>query len=426
MMRSLRSIRNWLAPISLLLGYCAVRYIDGFELRVVALDEENGQVLWTRVGNFEGKLATSGNLVFVKSFHLAKDYTYSFQVVALNAATGEEQWQTSSELVQHYNAPLYLNANGLYYGVLDAQSREYLVALDPNTGRERWRIERSWSGLSFPESLGVVANGDRLIFINQVGTEIKLQAVEALTAKPIWQVHLGSLDSTSTNNPKLNLAINNHSIFFQDSLGTIYSYDAVTGQVQFTIPPGKNEYQEIQVTEDLIYRQDSEGITAFKSETGQLLWQRQGRSSTNGTFHNNAICQTNWISQFAVNPQGLSVTCGDQDTGTWLAQLDDSNGQRQWLQHISSDITFSVDENVLTTNTEAIFVEIMYPGISEPDPLTFKGPQQIVSVSAITGEQRWNFVRNGRFAISSLAVDGDRVYILDESPRWRNWFVRQW
>jgi alcohol dehydrogenase (cytochrome c) len=144
-----------------------VMYFTAPRGRVLAVDAATGRQLWeyvhkyTYVGGGEGPLeqnrgvALLGNRVFVG--------TWDSRLVALSAATGRELWEAAvGEYPGTYisGAPLVFHdlvVTGV--GSPPGYGRNFIVAFDANTGKERWRFQtipgpseaghETWSGDSW-------------------------------------------------------------------------------------------------------------------------------------------------------------------------------------------------------------------------------------------------------------------------------------
>jgi quinoprotein glucose dehydrogenase len=137
--------------------------------------------------------------------------------------------------------------NGLLYVITPYNQ---VIALDPETGRERWRFDakvaadRNYSEAS---ARGVTAAGGRLFF----GTlDARLIAVDAATGRLIWETPLsaseGDLQVTSPPVVVGDTVVTGSSIGDNGAAqlphGTVRAYDTKTGKLRWTwdpTPPGK-------------------------------------------------------------------------------------------------------------------------------------------------------------------------------------------
>lgn len=156
-------------------------------------------------------------------------------LLALDLATGEELWRTALDGLYEYGTPAI--ADGLVYlgttgtgsaatptpeagiGPTLAESRDgYLVALDAETGVERWRYHSGRSGYLSP------AVSDGTVYIGSVdGT---LHAVDAKTGEGRWTYAVESSGEVlSASSP----TVVDDLVFIGSNLGVVHALDAETG-----------------------------------------------------------------------------------------------------------------------------------------------------------------------------------------------------
>jgi eukaryotic-like serine/threonine-protein kinase len=125
-------------------------YVRGFDHLVYALDVDDGSVLWrydTVLG--VGELAVADGLLVVGRRGTADDPAQE-AVVALDAETGEERWIFADEFQEQVRPTI---ADGVVYvgsGVYDGSAEPSLFALDADDGDLLWRYETGGTVLAEP------------------------------------------------------------------------------------------------------------------------------------------------------------------------------------------------------------------------------------------------------------------------------------
>jgi outer membrane protein assembly factor BamB len=223
-------------------------------------------------------------------------------IQALDSASGELRWETNLTGGFYLNHPVIGPDGTVYVGELNG-----VLALDGNTGAQKWRAEIQlyypsivvgWNGVVFSEGGSVYAldplngaqkwrfyregvRGPVTLAANDVlylGTyDGKLLAVDAVTGRKIWEF-LGS-ESMSFYTPSLGP---DGTVYAPASDGNVYVFDGLTGQsnLVLSVEGGWNTYPVIG-PDGAVYLGSPAGLlSAFDGTSGELKWTQQlGNSS---------------------------------------------------------------------------------------------------------------------------------------------------
>lgn len=168
-------------------------------LRALCLDAKSGQLLWsTEVFKNE----TSGPKIHSKNSHASPTplvsgdrvfVHFGHQGTACLDLAGKVIWKDSS----HGYAPVHGNGgspvlvDGLLVFSCDGAEDPFVVALDAQTGQERWRFSRvsdSKNKFSFGTPTVIDVAGQKQLITAGSGV---VNALDPATGREIWQVHYG-------------------------------------------------------------------------------------------------------------------------------------------------------------------------------------------------------------------------------------------
>lgn len=231
-------------------------YVADGDGRVLALDTDNGDILWSiETGDpLSGGPGFGEELVLVGSTEA--------EVLALDAATGELRWRTrvSSEVLSTPAAAL----GTVVVHTLDGK----ITGLDAATGTERWRYERNIPVLTLRGSGSPIVDGS-VVYCGLAGG--KLVALDVTDGVPVWEASV-------------------------------------------TVPRGRSELERLAdidgdpvIYSGVIYVATFQGdVAAVGQGTGNVLW-RRSLSSYNGLG-------ADWRQAYVTDAEGL-VWALDGDTG---------------------------------------------------------------------------------------------------------------
>ena len=202
--------------------------------QIVVVDM-NGQPVWTR--------------------HLAVDYP-----------PFENQWGHGSSPVLHDDLLILL---------CDHTSNSYLLALDKNTGEERWKVERGSGRTSHATPLIVPGPaGDELI----INSSERIDTYDPATGRLLW--HAGSRRQTVIPSPVFHDGLVYMSRGYRNSdflaIRPGGRGDVSTSHILWRTPSGASYVPSIVHYDGLLYMTNEVGVvTCAEARTGKRLWRKR-------------------------------------------------------------------------------------------------------------------------------------------------------
>ena len=270
---------------------------DGKALFVLALDRDTGRVV------LDKKLFDVETPQYVHPFNTYASPTPVLEpgrvyvtfgspgTAALDAATGEVLWTRRDLECNHFrgagSSPIVFG--GLLILHFDGSDRQYLVALDKDTGRTVWRRERSIDFRDLgpdgkPEAEGDfrkafatphvarLAGRDMLISIGSKAT----YAYDPLTGEELWRVEERSSHSGSTR------PVVGHGLVFVPSgfpTGEVLAIrpdgrgDVTSTHVAWRLARGVPKKPSLLLVDDLLFLIADNGIAScVEARTGKVVW----------------------------------------------------------------------------------------------------------------------------------------------------------
>jgi hypothetical protein len=184
-------------------------------------------------------------------------------VVALDKKTGREKWRTARtgkmnanpQLKKSYGTPLIAKANGR--DTLFSPAADWLYGYDPATGRELWKVPYGMLGFSVVPR-PVVGHG--MLFMSTSFMRPQLLAVRyEKTAKP----HIAWKYNRGVSNQPSPILIGDELYFVGDSGGLVTCLNAHTGEVHWRERIGGNYSASPLHANGKIYFQSREGETTI-------------------------------------------------------------------------------------------------------------------------------------------------------------------
>ena len=226
-----------------------VLYIGSFDHKVYALNAATGAKRWIyRTGRGSGIMsspAVANGVVYIGA---------GKSLYALNAKTGAKLWSyTTGHSV--YSSPAV--ANGVVYvGSVDHN----IYALDAATGAKLWNYDAAAPIL---QASPTVANG--VVYANSYDS---LYALDAATGALRWSS--GAVSGNSSP------AVANGVVYVGSFDGSVYAFDAATGDQSWSYPTGGEILSSPAVANGVVYIGSTDGnIYALDAATGTKLWSYQ-------------------------------------------------------------------------------------------------------------------------------------------------------
>jgi outer membrane protein assembly factor BamB len=285
---------------------------------------------------------------------------------AADAKSGEIAWRKN---LHRFTAASPTVGDGVVYQPLMNEPGEdrksapgYMVALDAETGEEKWRFKAS-----VIESSPLLADG-----VLYFGTfDDRLYALDVETAKPRWTYKAG-------DDVKGGPVLAGGAIYFGSYDGNVYAVDARTGKLRWQsgaqggLRGTGNFYATPAVAYGRVFIGNTDGkVYAFGAKSGNLLWSK----STGGFVYSSAAL---W---------NKTVFVGSYDKR--LYALDAATGDVRW--------SFQANDRI--SGPATVLAERVYFS-------TLGG--RTYGLDARTGKRVWTFP-DGRYG--SVVADADRVYV---------------
>ncbi len=412
------------------------------EKRLLALDAKSGRVLWLaalsdRNSKLRNPVVANGRVFSGIATKEVLQNSYNWQLTAFNATSGRRIWQYSPNLRQGESrakldgvstgllAP-YASEDSVYASISIENGEDQLVAIDAATGRQRWVIKREWSIF---DKLGVVTVDNRVIIVSPekdptripIGklpeNKVMLRVLDARTATQVWQVKLNDIPYEDLfqglNLPSV-LVASDRTVFFKP--GITRAYNLATGKLQFKIADRNGD--EIKLINSTLYSFGYGELSAFNAVTGDQLWTRGNAKNSNLT----CAGKLGSPRRFQASSKLVYVTCGIagrksiEDEG-WLVALDTKNGSERWFKQVNSGY-WDLFESLPASNSESVFI------IRKTKNETGKIVAEILTLSAKNGAEIWKLRLKEEDFLQPPVTDGDRVFVIDTAPRWRNWVAQ--
>ena len=224
----------------------------GYSKQVRAFDRKTGKVLWSFRTAY---VVQASPLIVDERVLIATDHA----VYALDLASGHLLWQTATGSEDAFmGAPAYEN------GVIYTTGGKLLLALDAETGKERWRTEKDtqFVGLAVANGLIYVGNWDR-----------NLYAFDQSTGEERWKFAAkGEFWSAP--------AVDGAMVYAGNVDKNLYALNAQTGELLWSYQTDGEAVSEALLADGVVYVSDSSHLFpsgarhlyALDARTGQELW----------------------------------------------------------------------------------------------------------------------------------------------------------
>ena len=281
-------------------------YVTTEDGNVYALNADTGTQRWqTHPPNGDPVIGVAaGGRLFISDYHGL--------VLALDAASGKQLWQTA---VGDDLTILNYGAGNLY-----AATREHeLVALDPATGRLRWRYQ---TGSKAGATCHPIVGASAVYAICGYGSKgVSVDAVAA-DGERLWQWQRPNVNLTG-------FAVDSAAVYVSGDTG-LTALDPRTGQEQWGYKPDRTPGLAVQG--NLVYLSTGE-LVAISTATRQEVWRAKGVAGAPSLAGN-----TIYVSD------GRGLTALDRETGRQLWQVQGFTG----YPVPGRGMVFGVNENKVT------------------------------------------------------------------------------
>ena len=219
--------------------------------------------------------------------------------LAVNAKTGRVVWQKNFS--RCIAASPTMGEDVIYQPLMDPfpcrehkqDAAGYVVAIDPDTGRELWRFE---AGVVETSPLVV---GNLLYFGSW---DKKMYAVDVNTHKAVWTFPTG-------DQVKAGPAYAGGTLFFASYDNKVYAVDARTGKLRWSASGTANFYATPTVAYGRVFIGNTDGrVYAFGQDSGHLLWAK----ATGGFVYSSAAVwqKTVYVGSYSKRFYALDAALG--------------------------------------------------------------------------------------------------------------------
>ena len=267
----------------------------GRECRVIAVDRRTGEILWDRMV-FVQELTSRNNrnsratptpvtdgervyALFPNGHFVALDFEGN--IVWINPfdfysghGLGTSPMLYGDLLITAINPSNRVQGDERFIGWQRPWDQSFLLAIDKNTGEERWRTPRGMSRISHSVPVVIQVDGKDQI-VSVVGDLV--QGFEPATGELIWQVRGSGEPAVPTP------AIGEGMVFASFTGGqpihgikTNGKGDVTDTHVVWRQQEGSPLISSFLYANSVLYSADNRSnFTAFKAETGEVLWQHR-------------------------------------------------------------------------------------------------------------------------------------------------------
>jgi len=245
-------------------------YVGSHDRNLYAIDAETGEEQWRfRTGknpNLHGKMGMKG--VGIRSSPQVVDGTVYFgandyNVYAVDAATGEEEWRVETESYI-YSSPTLVD------GIVYVASRgSTLYALDADTGDSIWEADAGISGTA-----PLVVDGK--VIVGSYTLDRTVSCYDANTGEVLWQREQGTETCSSPT-------YHQGKILLGSLDKNVYALDPETGDIDWKTDVGSTQNNASFTAKDgTVYAtRYGGGMVALDVATGDKLWEAQTFSAGN-------------------------------------------------------------------------------------------------------------------------------------------------
>lgn len=282
-------------------------------------------------------------------------YTSAFgPLLAFNAQTGALLWSRSFK-------GAIIGTPTLADGQLDVLTRSSVFvcyALNPTSGTII--SSATLSMIPLPWAIGPQSPvvWDQVLYYTD---PTHLYAVRLPSAKPLWQRQVVPTPTPPTPSPELGpLSVINNVVYVttRGTPGSLFAFDARTGQQIWRSPALGNSFPFLAVTNTMIYVvSQSYDIHAFDVHTHRLVWQKSlikegmdvNRGDDNIAVDSNALYIEIHSYPHSSNPQ--------REQRVAFIALNASNGQVRWQQQYSFLSTYTIQGYILGRDSGSLYID---------------------------------------------------------------------
>jgi outer membrane protein assembly factor BamB len=394
---------------------------------IAALDGKTGNVLWSvfpdkikvmSLTTHSGKLLIAGRDEKPSS-NRQKDSTY--HLLNLNSESGKQNWHFTERMTESnaYDVSLFnleVSKQHLLLPFRPGSGMETQIgALDMNNGQVQWKISRPWGFGTYNKS-GITTWENQSAVVKIVDTDILLQKYDNATGKKIWEVPIEKVPKWAKfplqlgRNYRLR-STEQQILILNEQTNSLYVYDWANGNLK---SKHSNFYplsrQTLALNDLAVYHATGNTLQSSNLATGKGIWKVDlKRTKCDLTNDAAVLAQGLLVACSHLRPEGERKKYGSSFS-RWLVLFNLQTGQQKWSQEILGLRDYALSAAV---SSERIFV--VREDRSEE-------PNEIIALDPTNGHIVWRKTSILLNPYISPVVDADRVVVLAQKPRWKNWF----
>jgi outer membrane protein assembly factor BamB len=365
------------------------------DVRLLAIDTETGRLVWSQSLPNDKEWTSRPQVQGLRVFVWAGPRDQQ-QLFAFNSIDGKPLWHHqpkggSSEL-QFYDRPLNFAGD---LGVYRARNPGEFVALDLDTGKERWRIaaKNSWHYILSNPTL------DKVIIVEiasdrEDNSTATLKAY-TLSGKLLWSV------PTTAYRPEFSDSIAGDDRAIYIGLRSIYKLNSKTGDVIFKTEI--NAESGFNLDDGLLYGAYGSRLSVADASTGKILW-HYDEPNLGGLLQSPVVGDKIYLTN-------SSSRAKDKVTGKFLSS--------EWLLAISREGKEIWHKPMSSSNSDSLAAFAQTPAIISGGVVAI-GEDALLAFDD-RGNERWRFPLKARS--KSAASKDNLVYVTAVAPRYKHWLA---
>lgn len=423
----------------------SVGFLLGKERRLIALNGKTGRIVWssslsqkpatfgTPVVSQDGVLIPIVQLMTSPQQDRDTSQPFTWKLYSFERQSGRLLWRFEPKDTPLEQTTLLsyrilaTTEDTLYLSRYSQQERQGVVeAIATATGKIQWRygpiLTTHWT-VDYPSQQ---VSGDQLFVIAPEGERLAIHSLDRKTGKRRHTLTTFAVPKNPSPTPTPKAALPEPSAHLSPKLFPLLATQAqqvlVASSAALSALDGETGAETFQrrmdstvhslqyslgVDKDTVYVGYPDQLVALNADTGTRRW------VYNNVFQHRVPAPI--LRQFRLDGDHLYLTCLcsgylDRSEG-WVIALNRKDGKELWASPVSETDTVLFPQAPIV-GKNAVFIAGHKRSTTPKD-------RGAIALDKQTGQEQWHF----RFRTQSdtpLASDGDRLFLTDISPRWRN------
>src|SRR5258706_2751373 len=433
MFRAIRQRFRWLilfCVVVILIGVALFQFVTMPERRLFALDAASGKVAWSipielNWSSYEEPVIDNGHVIITTNDANSDARTEHWQVSAYDAGNGRSLWTYApfGQAGIEQLCPSTINAspivaNGRVYVYVCAATKPSdtmtsdktsLVALDESTGTVVWEHDEPTLQNTLTEGAPLtlrVLNGGVFILVRDKSGHWGVDVLDEKAGKSARRIDLPDLSVDDPPSfPVSDFESDGQTLYV--NLNGLRALDPLSGKVRYTLQVRDVAWTAKNGVYATSYVGPTVQIAAYDAKTGAVRWQRTLDKTLAPNAPDDALDVT--IQMRADAQTVYAFVIHHQSNLLWLVALNSGDGSTRWIKPVQID---------------PIVADVLAKVAISPDLVAYNEVGEVTGIrvlAASDGSARWFFPAYTKD--SSPSTDGQRIYLFDESARYRNWLV---